>query len=105
MSNFADIASDVTNKAWHGSATVDMTAMQIPNSAGKLTRGVQLRAHKANTDIIYVGVTPLVTANTDEERDGFPLSANEGLFVPFASMDLIHVIADVDGQKLFWFAV
>lgn len=105
MGNFIDIAGDVADTFFHQSKTVGTTRIQLNNdNTTKLTRGIQIRADGANTGLIYVGTAP-VTANTNPESDGFPIAANEGIFLPIKHMDIVYVIATVAGQKLFWLAI
>lgn len=61
---------------------------------------VQIKAADSNTGIVYVG-PPGVTANTNTETDGFPLSASQATYLPVVQTGVIHFIADSPNNKVF----
>lgn len=104
MSGVVDLANDLSPKQWHGSKTIGASAVMIFPAHYPIMKGVQLKAGPDNTDVIYIGSSLSVTADTDSDHDGFPLQAGEGLFVPCEQMTDLTAIAGAADQKLFWFA-
>lgn len=61
---------------------------------------VQIKASASNTGVVYVG-PPGVTANTNAESDGFPLSADQGLYLPIVQTGIIHLISNSANNTVF----
>lgn len=104
MSNQVDVASDTSDTFYTGSQTIGTTPVQFNrNGAQNINRGVQFKAASGNAGSVYIGKAS-VTADTDPERDGFPIDANQGQFVPVSDVDQIYLLASEAGQKIFWMA-
>lgn len=85
--------------------TFDTRSFNVTTGALPLTgivegTKVQLKAADGNTGIVYVGRSD-VTANTNTETDGFPLSASQGTYLPLVQTGVIHLIADSANNKVF----
>jgi hypothetical protein len=87
-----------------GRKTIGATATQITTSTASLISGVHIRAAGANTGTIYVGFASTVTADGADATSGFPLNANDGLFVPVEKMSELWLIGSAASQKFFWLA-
>lgn len=61
---------------------------------------LQIKAGDANTGVVYVGPAN-VTAGTNADTDGFPLSAGQGTYIPIVQTGVVHAIASVPNEKLF----
>lgn len=94
---------DIVNTFTTVKNLVQTTAMPITGVA-EGTQGLQLKAGASNTGIIYIGKST-VTAKTNQSTDGFPLSADQGFFVPINQTGVTYAIADGANQELFIFAV
>lgn len=65
--------------------------------------GVLLKADKNNAGTVYVGLSD-VTAGTAAATDGFPLDANDTLFIEVSNSNLLYVFASQDNQIIYWIA-
>lgn len=64
--------------------------------------GVQIYADVLNTADVFVGNSGL-TSDTADTTDGFPIPAENGLFIPIRHPSSIYVrTASVTAQKLWW---
>jgi hypothetical protein len=66
---------------------------------------IQLKASASNTGLVYVGNTPNVTANSNAETDGFPLSADQGIYIPVVQTGQIYLVSPSLNNKVFIFGV
>lgn len=87
-----------------GRKTVGTTAVQITTSTAELFSGIHIRAAGSNTGTIYVGFSNAVTADSADATDGFPLNANDGLYLPVSLGSEVWIIASAASQKFFWLA-
>lgn len=85
--------------------TFETRSQIIGTSATQLTgiidavKGYQLKANASNTGILYIGPVG-VTANTSPDTDGFPLSADQGLFLPVNNSGVVYAIASVPNCRI-----
>ena len=85
--------------------TFETRSQIIGTSATQLTgildavKGYQLKASASNTGILYIGPVG-VTANTSPDTDGFPLSADQGLFLPVNNSGVVYAIASVPNCRI-----
>lgn len=86
----------------HGSKSgIGVSAVQIKTDSIIVKHGVVVKSSVTNSGVIYVGNSD-VTANTDDDTDGFELFAGESVTLPVDNVNKIHVIASETGQKAFW---
>ena len=90
----------------HGrNSDIDVVAEQITTTSIPVTIGVLVKAANSNTGRFFVGNAD-VTADTDDDTDGFELGAGESLLVRGAkNVNEVYVIADMINQKAYWFVV
>lgn len=79
-----------------GQVTVGTTATQI-TSFSTPTKHVLLKADMGNSGNIYVGFSSSVSSTT-----GFKLAPGENLSIPINDLSKIWLIADADGQVLYY---
>lgn len=101
MSRKVFIAEKVTNKINTVGVSVGTTVGAVSTNSRKLAGGVQIVAAASNTGVVYVGVRPNLTAGTNDDSDGFPLSAGESVLLPVSAESEVYAIADAASQKLF----
>ena len=66
--------------------------------------GVQILAASTNTDTVYVGVQG-VTADSDNDTDGFPLTAGQSLLIKVRNPNDLYLIADGAAGSKVWFII
>jgi len=94
----------VTKTIAHGSnLDVDLVAEQMVSISFACKNGACIKAGSSNTGIVYVGLAG-VTAGTEPNTDGFPLSAGDSVSIEVMDVNLIYVIASAVNQKVFWIA-
>lgn len=59
------------------------------------TQGIQLIADNANAGIVYIGSNSSVSAS-----NGYPLIANDSVFLRLSDLNQIYMIADTASQKI-----
>lgn len=94
-----DIHKDVSPAFVHGAILVGITSEQVIMHDFPVFKGVQFKAGPNNMGTIYIGREG-VTASS-----GFPLQANEGLFLPIEDISSVYAIASETDQALAWVAV
>lgn len=88
----------------HGSnRDVDTAAEALTTTSFVCQHGVLLKADKNNAGTVYVGLSD-VTAGSTAATDGFPLDANDVLFIEIANPNLLYVIASEVNQIIYWIA-
>lgn len=90
-----------------GRRTVGATAAPIfsTETSERCRTGIEIKASAGNAGTIYVGTSSGVTADLDDDTDGYPLAAGQSILLPFPSVqdpNQVHVIASTSGQK-YWF--
>lgn len=96
------IGDDTVSRFAHGCrSAIGTSAAPLTTQAYHAARGVQLRAAATNTAAVYVGRSD-VTAGGSDATCGYPLEANEGLFLPLSDPRQIHLIAASAGQSIYW---
>jgi hypothetical protein len=85
-----------------GGVDVGTSVVAVSAFTRQLEGGVQVVADATNTDIVYIGVRSNLTAGTNDDTDGFPLSSGESLFLPVDSESDMYMIADAVSQKIFF---
>lgn len=81
-------------------SSIGATALQLTATSTKCT-GVYVKAADDNTGKVYVGIST-VTADSADATDGFPLSADTGVFVTIDDPSKLYVIGSTTGQKVFY---
>ncbi|MCH7685516.1 MAG: hypothetical protein IH899_02340 [Planctomycetes bacterium] len=90
----------------HGrKSNIGQAAVQLTSKSGSARQGVLVKAAAGNTGLIYVGSSSDVTADSEDETDGFELSASEFKTVEVDDPSKVFVIASESNQKVFWSAV
>jgi conjugal transfer/entry exclusion protein len=84
--------------ASHGQLPVGTTAVQL--SAGAAAKGVIVKAHSANTGLVYVGNSNGVTT-----ANGFELGPGDTVTLPVTNSNLIWAIATLAAQRVGWVVV
>lgn len=88
----------------HGSnRDVDTIAEVLTTTSFFCQHGVLLKADKGNAGTLYVGLSD-VTAGTTAATDGFPIDANDTLFIEVGNANLLYVIASEVNQIVYWIA-
>lgn len=93
--------SNVVNEWRHGRKDVGATAERIATQQVGY-QGLMLTADSTNTVPIYLGATPNVTADTDEDTGGVPLMPGSTKSFPLESPHLVFAIAASPDQGLSW---
>lgn len=101
MSVEIDIKKDTIIGGRTGRATIGTSAVQIADKAECIS-GIEIRADTNNTGVIYVGYKNTVTADADDQTDGFPLYATDSKHFPVESPDKLWLIASAVSQKVWW---
>jgi hypothetical protein len=70
------------------------TPTEIPTTTRKPVVGIQIKALAANTGIIYVGKQNVTSLN------GYPLAANESVFLPLDILASVRFLASVNNEKV-----
>jgi hypothetical protein len=91
-------ADNIVNTFETRSQIIGISATQLTGIVDAV-KGYQLKANASNTGVVYIG-TAGVTANTSPDTDGFPLSADQGLFLPLNNSGAIYAIASVPNCRL-----
>lgn len=86
------IGPDARGPIETGQATVGTSLVQL-SGRSKLIKGVTVKAHPDNTDVMYVTTSPSGTAST-----AYPLSAGQEKFIPVDAVDKVYCIADSASQ-------
>ncbi len=94
-----------TSEVKYGHTAVGTSAVQLTTDGHKFLRGIIIKADTNNTGVIFVGTTSGVTANTNSETGGFPLSAGDAFEVPAEDPSNIHLISDTASQDVAWMGV
>ena len=88
----------------HGSnRDVDAAAEVLTATSFPCRHGVLLKADRLNAGTIYIGLSD-VTAGTAAATDGFPLDANDTLFIEISNPNLLYVFASEVNQIIYWIA-
>lgn len=96
------LGDDTVHGFDHGrKSSIGTLTVQLLTTAGKATRGVQLKAAAGNSADVYVGNSDVTTDSADA-TDGFPLAAGEGLFVAVDDASKIYLRAASGTQKVFY---
>lgn len=89
-----------------GRKTVGTSAVRLlPDSAPTTGQGVQIHADVDNAGVIYVGSRSNITADSDDDTDGFPIKADQDILIKIRNLAQVYVIASQASQKLWWIAV
>jgi hypothetical protein len=90
-----------------GRKTVGTSAVQIydANSYEVADHGIQVYAADDNADRVYVGSNNSVTADSNDDTDGFPLDAGNSILVPIRRPLDLWAISGTAGQKVWWMVV
>lgn len=76
-------------------------AVPLTDRRGRFRRGLLIKAGALNTAPVYVG-NSTVTADSNDETDGFELSAKESILAEVEDPRDVFVISKGTGQKVFW---
>lgn len=89
-----------------GRRTVTASASKIFSTATseKCDIGIQIYAASGNSAYIYVSSNPNVTANSNDDTDGYPIPANEKLLITERDPNDIYAISPTGSQTL-WFVI
>lgn len=87
-----------------GRKTIGISAAQLVDEDIITEKGVLITAATGNSGVIYVGDRSTVTADGDDDTDGFPLVAGASITVPVTNAKHIYVIGSAASQKLWWTA-
>lgn len=100
------VNADAGESFSHGvKSSIGSTAVKLKASAIVCLKGVLVKAFFTNTDVVYVGGSSVVTANSADATDGFPLSPGEAIVLDVADPSAVYLISPTAGQKVSWAAV
>lgn len=91
--------ADIVNTFETRSQIVGTSQVQLTGVIDAV-QGWQLKANASNTGVIYIGNSIAVTANTSPDTDGFPLSADQGLYLPVNNSGAVYAIASVPNCRI-----
>jgi len=90
----------------HGSKSdIGSTPVPLVNKSIKTKRGVVVKASTKNDGIVYVGTNPAMTPGTNDETDGWELSAKDAITVEINDVRNVLLMEDTPGQRVFWIGV
>lgn len=84
---------------------IGLSVVRLVDASIKTKRGVLIKAAADNSGKVYIGISTSVTADSNDQTDGFELSAGDSLEVEINDVRSIHVIASAEGQTVFWIGV
>ena len=89
----------------HGSKSgIGVNAVQMTTTSFDAQIGIVVKADKNNSGRVFIGNAD-VTAGTNDDTDGMPLSAGEVNEIEVNNPNLLYVIAEGDNHKVYWEAV
>ena len=93
-----NIERETSDVFLHGTTnlTTANTAVQL-STYTEARKGIRIKAPAGNSGIIYVGLHKSVTAS-----NGYPLSANESVFVPFLDVSQVWVFNATANDEASW---
>ena len=87
-----------------GRLMVGDTAVQLLDDEVHLNkRGILIYSDVNNSDIIWVGYDSGMTADQDNDMDGFPIYPGNTLEVELADAKLLFVRSTASGNQKIWF--
>lgn len=87
----------------HGSKSgIGTSAVQLTTTSSSARQGVLVKAGADNAGRIYPGTSSSVTANSNDDTDGFELSAGDSVVVEVDDPSKIFIIGSAADQKAFW---
>lgn len=90
----------------HGSkSSIGTDPVPLVNKSIRVKRGVVVKASTKNDGIVYVGTNPALTPGTNDETDGWELSARDTITVEINDVRSVLLIEDTPGQRVFWVGV
>lgn len=99
------IVSDVAPYFMSGTQIVGATPVQLVAGPTSFSRGVAIKADAGNTGTVVVGNNAGLTMGSDSPTtDGFPLKAGESIGLSIADLSRIWLLADTEGQILYFMA-
>jgi type 1 fimbria pilin len=89
-----------------GRRTVTASASKLfsTSTAERCDIGIQIYAGSGNSAPIYLSSNPLITANSNDDTDGYPIAANEKLLITERNPNDIYVVSPTGNQTL-WFII
>ena len=89
-----------------GRRTVTASAGKIflTEVAERCDVGIQIFASSGNTSPIYVSTNSAITANSNDDTDGYPIQPGEKLLVTERTPNNLYAIAPT-GSQTMWFII
>ena len=89
-----------------GRRTVTSTAAKIfvTPTDERSDVGIQIFAGSGNTADVYVSSNSAITANVDDDTDGYPLAANDKILITERDPNDLYMISPT-GSQTIWFVV
>lgn len=89
-----------------GRRTVTSSAAKIFTTAiaERADVGIQIFAASGNTADIYVSTNSAITANSNDDTDGYPIQAGEKLLVTERTPNNLYAVAPT-GSQTMWFII
>lgn len=89
-----------------GRRTVTASAAKIftTETAERCDVGIQIFASSGNTADIYVSSESTITANSNDDTDGYPIQAGEKLLITERTPNYLYAVAPT-GSQTMWFII
>ena len=89
-------SEDIGPITYTGQVTVGTSVVQLSSSSVELIKGMVIKADSGNTGNVYAGGNSSVSTS-----NGFKLAPGEGIFIEVENANLVYLIADASGQKVY----
>ena len=77
----------------------------VTNESSRGITGIQIYAAGVNTDTVYVGFRDTISADVDDDTDGYAIEPGKAVLLPIKNPNLIYLIAGAASQKIWWIIV
>lgn len=105
-----DIAKESVERFGHGHTIVGATPVQLTTLGLAAYKGILLRCPgeadpTGNTDPVWVGNSPTVTADSTPATGGMPILPGSAMFIPIDSPTRLWVVSSASDQDIAWMLV
>lgn len=81
---------------------IGTSAVQLTTTSSSARNGVLVKAGADNAGRVYPGTSPNVTADSNDDTDGFELTKDGSVIIEVDDPSKIFLIASEPDQKVFW---